>query len=133
MHTIWKGAISFGLVNVPVKMYAATEDKDISMRMIHKACSTPLNFIRKCRTCNREVEWEEITKVYEYEPGRYVLFEIEELQQLGGEKSREMKILDFVDLEEIDPVYFQKTYYLGPGDTGIGAYNLVLDSIRQTG
>ncbi|WP_081757036.1 Ku protein [Gorillibacterium massiliense] len=133
MHTIWKGAISFGLVNVPVKMFAATEDKDISMRLIHKDCATPLNFVRKCKTCDREVEWEEISKGYEYEPGRFVLFEKDELEQLAGEKSREIKILDFVDLKEIDPVYFQKTYYLGPGDTGIGAYNLLLESINQTG
>ncbi|WP_438434587.1 Ku protein [Gorillibacterium sp. sgz500922] len=133
MHTIWKGAISFGLVHVPVRMYAATEDRDISMRYIHKACSTPLNYVRTCPTCNKEVGWEEISRGYEYEPGRFVLFEKEELDALGGEATREIKILDFVDLSEIDPVYFQKTYYLGPGDTGAGAYSLLLESIRQTG
>ncbi|MBO9608061.1 MAG: Ku protein [Paenibacillaceae bacterium] len=132
MHTLWKGALSFGLVHVPVKMFAATEEKDISMRYIHKACTTPMSYVRKCPTCDREVEWEEISRGYEYEPGRFVLFEKDELDSLAGEKSKEIKILDFVDLAEIDPIYFQKTYYLGPGDTGANAYSLLLESLRQT-
>ena len=111
MHTLWKGAISFGLVNVPIKMFSATEDKDISMRYIHKACSTPLNFIRKCATCDKEVEWEEIARGYEYEPGRFVLFEKEEIDRLNGEVNKEIKIMDFVNLKDIDPIYFQKTYW----------------------
>jgi DNA end-binding protein Ku len=133
MHTVWKGAISFGLVHVPVKMFSATEDKDISMRMIHKPCSTPLSYVRKCQTCETEVPWEEIVKGYEHEPGRFVIFDKEELEQLSGEKSKEIKILDFVQLGEIDPVYFQKTYYLAPADTGSNAYNLLLRSLTETG
>lgn len=133
MHTLWKGAISFGLVHVPVKMFAATEDKDISMRYIHKECATPLSYVRKCKTCDREVEWEEIHKGYEYEPGHFVLFEKEELDSLSSGVNKEIKIMDFVDLEDIDPIYFQKTYYLSPGDTGSNAYNLLLQSLRQTG
>jgi DNA end-binding protein Ku len=133
MHTLWKGAISFGLVNVPVRMFAATEDKDISMRYIHKTCGTPLAYIRKCPSCETEVEWAEIARGYEYEPGHFVLFEKEELDAIGGEVTKEIKILDFVNLSDIDPIYFQKTYYLGPGDTGVGAYNLLLESMRQTG
>lgn len=133
MHTVWKGAISFGLVHVPVKMFSATEDKDISMRMIHKDCSTPLSYVRKCQHCNKEVEWEEIVKGYEYEPGRFVIFNKEELDRLAGEASKEIKILDFVDLREIDPIYFQKTYYLAPAETGANAYNLLLKSLQDTG
>jgi DNA end-binding protein Ku len=133
MHTVWKGAISFGLVHVPVKMFSATEDKDISMRYIHKTCITPLSYVRKCTTCEKEVEWEEISRGYEYEPGRFVLFEKDELEQINGEANKEIKILDFVQLTDIDPVYFQKTYYLGPGETGSGAYSLLMESMRQTG
>ncbi|GAB7054299.1 MULTISPECIES: Ku protein [Paenibacillus] len=133
MHTVWKGAISFGLVHVPVKMFSATEDKDISMRMIHKECSTPLNFVRKCQHCEREVEWSEIVRGYEYEPGSFVLFDKDELESLGGEATKEIKILDFVDLSDIDPIYFQKTYYLSPNETGAGAYNLLLEAMKQTG
>jgi DNA end-binding protein Ku len=133
MHTVWKGAISFGLVHVPVKMFSATEDKDISMRYIHKPCITPLSYVRKCQTCDKEVAWEEISRGYEYEPGRFVLFEKEELEQVSGEANKEIKILDFVHLTDIDPIYFQKTYYLAPGETGSGAYSLLLESMRQTG
>ncbi len=133
MHTVWKGAISFGLVHVPVKMFSATEEKDISMRYIHKTCITPLSYVRKCTTCEKEVEWEEISRGYEYEPGRFVLFEKEELESISGDVNKEIKILDFVHLTDIDPIYFQKTYYLAPGETGAGAYNLLLESMRQTG
>lgn len=133
MHTVWKGAISFGLVHVPVKMFSATEDKDISMRMIHKECSTPLSYVRKCQHCEREVDWEEIVKGYEYEPGRFVIFNKEELEQLSGEASKEIKILDFVDLTEIDPIYYQKTYYLAPAETGANAYNLLMRALQDTG
>jgi DNA end-binding protein Ku len=133
MHTVWKGAISFGLVHVPVKMFSATEEKDISMRMIHKECNTPLNFVRKCLHCEREVEWQEIAKGYEYEPGSFVLFEKDELEQLNGEVTKEIKILDFVNLEDIDPIYFHKTYFLSPGETGTNAYSLLLEAMRQTG
>ncbi|NOU94596.1 Ku protein [Paenibacillus sp. LMG 31456] len=133
MHTVWKGAISFGLVHVPVKMFSATEDKDISMRYIHKECTTPLNFVRKCLTCEREVEWEEIARGYEYEPGAFVLFEKDELDNLNGEVTKEIKILDFVQLTDIDPIYFQKTYFLAPNETGANAYNLLLEAMRQSG
>ncbi|WP_274361854.1 Ku protein [Paenibacillus thermotolerans] len=133
MHTIWKGAISFGLVNIPVKMYAATEDKDISMRMLHKQCGTPISYMRRCPTCETPVENEEIVKGYEYEKGRFVRFEKEELDALAAEASRDIKILDFVNLEEIDPIYFQKTYYLGPGDTGANAYGLLQTALKDTG
>jgi len=133
MHTIWKGAISFGLVHVPVKMFAATEEKDIHMKYIHRECATPLRYVRKCPTCDKEVEWEEISRGYEYEPGKLVLFEKDDLDQLAGEANKEIRILDFVDLKEIDPIYFKKTYYLSPGETGANAYSLLLESMRQTG
>jgi len=133
MHTIWKGAISFGLVNIPVKMYAATEDKDISMRMLHKECGTPISYSRRCPHCETPVENESIVKGYEYEKGRFVRFDKDELDALSAEASREIKIIDFVDLKEIDPIYFQKTYYLGPGDTGANAYGLLLSALRDTG
>ncbi|MFB4332641.1 Ku protein [Paenibacillus sp. CR_12] len=133
MHTVWKGAISFGLVHVPVKMFSATEDKDISMRYIHKECGSPLSYIRKCPVCEEEVSWEEITKGYEYEKGKFVLFEKEELEQLAEANSKNITILDFVDLTEIDPIYFQKTYYLSPDQAGANAYRLLLEAMKQSG
>ncbi|MNB82311.1 putative DNA repair protein YkoV [compost metagenome] len=133
MHTVWKGAISFGLVHVPVKMFSATEDKDISLRYIHKECGSPLSYVRKCPVCEKEVAWEEIGKGYEYEKGKFVLFEKEELEQLTEESSKSITILDFVDLTEIDPIYFQKTYYLSPDQAGSNAYRLLMEAMRQTG
>lgn len=133
MHTVWKGAISFGLVHVPVKMFSATEDKDISMRYIHKECGSPLSYVRSCPVCEKEVEWENISKGYEYEKGKFVLFEKEELDQLSSEANKEIKIVDFVDLHEIDPIYFQKTYYLAPGETGSNAYSLLMEAMKQSG
>jgi len=133
MHTIWKGAISFGLVNIPVKMYAATEDKDISMRMLHRTCGTPISYSRRCPHCETPVENEAIVKGYEYEKGRFVRFDKDELDALAEGASREIKIVDFVNLHEIDPIYFQKTYYLGPGDTGANAYGLLLAALADTG
>lgn len=133
MHTVWKGAISFGLVHVPVKMFSATEDKDVSLRYIHKACSSPLSYVRKCPVCEQEVAWEEIGKGYEYEKGKFVIFEKDELDALTEESTKNIAILDFVDLKEIDPVYFQKTYYLSPDQAGAGAYRLLMEAMRQTG
>ncbi|MBU5443452.1 Ku protein [Paenibacillus sp. MSJ-34] len=133
MLTVWKGAISFGLVHVPVKMFAATEDKDISMRYIHKVCGSPLSYVRTCPVCEQEVGWDDISKGYEYEKGKFVLFEKEELEQLNDEANKAITIMDFVDLKEIDPIYFQKTYYLSPDHAGANAYNLLLEAMRQTG
>jgi DNA end-binding protein Ku len=133
MHTVWKGAISFGLVHVPVKMFSATEEKDIHMKYVHRKCITPLSYVRKCPTCDQEVAWEDIVRGYEYEPGRFVLFEKDELERLTEAAGKEIKILDFVNLSDIDPIYFQKTYYLAPNETGTNAYNLLLSAMRDTG
>ncbi|MFW5434159.1 Ku protein [Paenibacillus apiarius] len=132
MHTVWKGAISFGLVHVPVKMHTATEDKDISMRMIHKECGSPLSYVRSCPVCDKEVAWDEIIKGYEYEKGKFVLFEKDELEKLQEDANRAITILDFVDLKEIDPVYFQKTYYLSPDQAGSNAYQLLREALKDT-
>jgi len=133
MHTVWKGAISFGLVHVPVKMFAATEDKDVHLRMIHKECGTPISNVRTCPHCEKEVEWEAISKGYEVDKGRFVLFEADELDAIKPENTRTIQILDFVDLTDIDPLYYQKAYYLSPDQAGSGAYNLLLEAMRQSG
>ncbi|MGG1314391.1 MULTISPECIES: Ku protein [Cohnella] len=133
MHTVWKGAISFGLVHVPVKMFTATEDKDIHLRYIHKECGTPISYTRSCPHCERPAEWDEIVRGYEYEKGRFVLFENEELEAIKPENTRTIRILDFVALQEIDPLYFQKTYYLSPDQAGAGAYSLLLEAMRDSG
>jgi DNA end-binding protein Ku len=133
MHTVWKGAISFGLVHVPVKMFTATEDKDIRFRTIHKACGTPISQTRRCAHCNQDVEPEELSKGFEYERGKFVLFSEEEIDALKPDSARVIQILDFVDLSDIDPIYFVKPYYLAPDMAGGSAYGLLLEAIKQTG
>lgn len=132
MQTVWKGAVSFGLVNVPVKMFTATKDNDIPMKMLHRKYNEPIRYTRTCPKCEKDVEWSDIVKGYEYEPGHFVTFDKEELEAISSENSREIRILDFVDLEEIDPIYYQKTYYLGPGDTGSRAYQLLIKALETT-
>lgn len=133
MHTVWKGAISFGLVHVPVKMHAATEDRDIHFRQLHKECSMPITYEKKCPHCNAAVGPDDIVKGFEYEKDKFVIVKDEELEAIKPESARVIKILDFVDLSEIDPVYYVKPYYLSPDMAGAGAYSLLLEAIRQTG
>lgn len=133
MHTVWKGAISFGLVHVPVKMFTATEDKDVHFRSIHRECGTPISNVRTCKHCDKEVELDDIAKGFEYEKGKFVLFNEEELEAMKPESARVIQILDFVDLTDIDPLYYQKAYYLSPDMSGAGAYSLLVEAIKQTG
>lgn len=133
MHTVWKGAISFGLVHVPVKLFTATESNDISLRMLHKTHHSPIQYKKTCADCNgEEVPMEDIIKGYEYEPGKFVTFEKVELDAIADNANKEIKIVDFVDIQEIDPIYFQKTYYIGPSETGANAYLLLKEALKQT-
>jgi DNA end-binding protein Ku len=133
MHTMWKGSISFGLVNIPIKMHAATEDKDIRFRNIHKECKTPIKYEKICPNCNKEITQDDIVRGYEYEPGMFVIISDEDLEPLRQSKGKAIDILDFVKLEEIDPIYFIKSYYLSPQDTGEKAYNLLREAMNQSG
>lgn len=133
MRTLWKGAISFGLVNVPIKMFTATERKTLKFHLLHQECLTPLGYQRHCPHCNRQVEAQEIVKGYEYEKGKYVVMRDEDFEQIPAENSRTIDIVDFVDLKDIDPIYFDKSYYLTPDETGVKAYNLLVNSMKETG
>lgn len=133
MHTVWKGSISFGLVNIPVRLFAATEEKDIRFRYLHKACHTPIETVRRCPHCNRDVAWEEIVRGYEYEPGKFVILTEEDVNAVQPEARKAIEILDFVNLSEIDPVYFDKSYYLSPDENGEKAYALLRCAMEETG
>ncbi|TCS93358.1 Ku protein [Hazenella coriacea] len=133
MHTMWKGSISFGLVNIPIKMYAATEEKNIRFRYLHKECQTPIKMVRTCPHCEKEVSWDEIVKGFEYADGKYVLMEKEELESLQPEANRAIEILDFVELSQIDPIYFDKTYFLGAQDPNHKAYALLRQALDESG
>ncbi|SMO43320.1 Ku protein [Melghirimyces algeriensis] len=133
MHTLWKGSISFGLVHIPVKMFTATQPKNVSFRSLHKKCKTPIRYNRYCSTCDTNIPFDEVVKGYEYGDNQFVLVEKEELEAIETENRKAIEILDFVQLEEIDPVYFDKTYYLGPGEHGEKAYSLLREAMNETG
>lgn len=133
MHTVWKGSISFGLVNVPVKMHAATETHEFHFNYLHKDCHNRLRYIKKCPHCEVEVAAENIVKGYEYEKDHYVIMEEEDLATLEAPMSRSIDILDFIDLSDIDPVYYQKSYYLSPEETAHKAYKLLCQAMSDTG
>lgn len=132
MRNLWKGAISFGLVNIPVQMYAATEEKSVKFRQLHQVCNTPLQYQKSCPHCQREVPAEEIIRGYEYAPGQFVVLTEADLDNLPGEATKTIDIIDFVNLQEIDPVYYHKTYYLAPQPTGQKAYALLRLAMTET-
>ncbi|WP_010192313.1 non-homologous end joining protein Ku [Bacillus sp. m3-13] len=133
MHTMWKGSISFGLVNIPIKMYSATEDKDIKLRTLHKECHSPIKYEKVCPNCEKEVEQDDLVKGYEYVKGKYVILSDEELKQLKEEhEDKSVKIIDFVKLEDIDPIYFNRSYFLGPGENGSKAYSLLREALEDS-
>lgn len=133
MHTMWKGSISFGLVNIPIKMFASTDDKDVKFKYLHKECRTPIKQQRICPTCEREVEWNDIVKGFEYETGRFVIIDEEEMDAVKPDATKAIEILDFVNLSEIDPIYFNKSYYLSPQETGGKAYHLLRQAMNDSG
>lgn len=134
MHTMWKGSISFGLVNIPIKMFAATEEKDVRFRYLHKTCHTPVKYEKVCPVCNKKINEEEIVRGYEYEPGRFIILDEDDFNALKTRtQGKNIEILDFVSLSEIDPIYFDKTYYLSPQDNGGKAYSLLQKAMHDTG
>ncbi|MDX1805472.1 Ku protein [Paenisporosarcina macmurdoensis] len=134
MHTVWKGSISFGLVNIPVKLHTATENKDIKLRQLHKECNTPINYQKVCSGCKKEVQSEDIVKAYEYSKNKYVVLDDEELEKLKKEnEDKAVEIIDFVKLEEIDPIYFERSYFMAPDSGGGKAYSLLRKALMESG
>ncbi|TMW73490.1 Ku protein [Alteribacter natronophilus] len=134
MHTIWKGSISFGLVNIPIKLHAATENKDVSLRQLHKECHTPIRYDKVCPHCEKSVENDDIVKGYEQAKDQFVIIENDELKEIQKvQADRAVEIIDFVELTEIDPIYFNRSYYLSPGEGGTKAYTLLRQALEDSG
>lgn len=129
---MWKGAISFGLVNIPVSMYVATENKDITFNYLHKECMSPIKYQKLCPRCEREVGSADIVRGYEYEKGRYVVISPEDFDRIRQENIKTVDILDFVSLTQVDPIYFDKSYYLEPAPEGEKAYTLIVEAMQKT-
>lgn len=132
MRAIWKGFLGFGLVTIPVRVYAATERKALRLNMLHSVCATPIRYRKWCPTCDREVEPDDISWGYEYEKAHYVILEEKDFEAGKPPKSRTIEITEFVNLEEIDPIYYEKTYYLEAGEGALKAYNLLMEALRQS-
>ena len=132
-RTMWKGAISFGLVSIPIKVFPATEEKGLSFNQLHDEDHGRIKYQRVCAKCGEIVPFEHIVKGYEYEKDKYVVLTDEELDSVPVESSRAIDILQFVDREEIDPVYYKKSYYLIPEETGIKAYKLLREALSEDG
>ncbi|WP_054644859.1 non-homologous end joining protein Ku [Thermoanaerobacter thermocopriae] len=132
MRSMWKGAISFGLVSIPIKLYTATEDHAIHFRQLHKECKTPIKYEKICPVCNRPISDEEIVRGYEYEPGKFVIIDEEDLERIPMPTVKTIDIVDFTDIGQIDPIYYDKTYFIVPEDIGTKPYVLLRDSMKET-
>ena len=131
-RALWTGSLSFGLVNVPVQLVSAVRDLDLHFRQIHAKDDTPIETHRVCSKEGKEVPYEEVVKGYEVKKGTYVVLEKEEIAAAAGEHSRLIAIEDFVCVDEVDPVFFDKTYYLGPREAE-DAYRLLHDALESAG
>jgi DNA end-binding protein Ku len=132
-RSIWSGSISFGLVNVPVKLYTAVSRKTVHFHQLHEADGARIQQRRFCSADGEEVAYENIVKGYEVSPGRYVVIEPGELDSLDPKKTRLIEIEQFVDLAEIDPILYDQPYYLAPAAGAAKAYRLMLDAMRDAG
>lgn len=133
MHTMWKGSISFGLVNIPIKLHAATEDKDIKLRSLHNKCHTPIKYAKMCPECGEELDMADIVKGYETAKGKFVVLESEELEELKeAAEDKAVDIIDFIKIEEIDPIYFNRSYYMSPDGSSTKAYSLLRKAMSES-
>jgi DNA end-binding protein Ku len=133
MRSLWKGSLSFGLVNIPVAMYTATEDRSPSFNQLRASDHSRIGYKRVAKADDQEVPYDEIVKGYEYEPDRYVVFDKEELDAMRPASSRTIEVLQFTPLEQIDPIYYQRAYYLAPEPAGAKAYALRAESMGDRG
>jgi DNA end-binding protein Ku len=131
-RAIWKGSITFGLVNIPVGLYSAEQRQEVSFHQLDKRDMSRIRYKRVSESTGKEAAWENIVRGYEYAEGKYVVLTDEDLQRASPEKTQTVDILDFVDLEEIDPRFFDKPYYLAPDKRGAKSYALLRETLRRT-
>jgi DNA end-binding protein Ku len=131
--TVWKGYLTFGLISVPIRLFAAARREHVSFNMLHAPCVTRIKQQLFCPTCERVVERSEIVKGYEDSKDTYIVVEPEELQKVAPPSERNMDIVQFVKLEEVDPIYFDASYYVLPEDPGRKAYGLLVHALTRSG
>jgi DNA end-binding protein Ku len=132
-RSLWKGAISFGLVHIPVEMYPAVGEKSLDLTMLDRRDFSPVGFKRYNKGNNKEVSWDDIVKGYEYTDGEYVVLSEEDLRRANPEATQTIDILAFVDAEQVPLLYYDQPYYLAPGKGGDKVYALLRETLRKTG
>lgn len=132
MRSLWKGSISFGLINIPVVLYSGSEERSIDLDMLRKGDNCPIHFKRVCGETNEEVPYEDIVRGYKLDNGEYVILEKEDLENAAAEQTHTMDILSFVKTEEIDSVYFDKPYFIEPAKGAEKAYALLLTALKKS-
>ena len=132
-RSLWKGAISFGLVHIPVEMYSAVGEKSLDLTMLDRRDFSPVGFKRYNKNNDKEVSWDDIVKGYEYTDGEYVVLSEEDLRQANPEATQTIDILAFVDAEQVPLLYYEQPYYLAPGKGGDKVYALLRETLRKTG
>ena len=132
-RAIWRGTISFGMVSIPVRLYTATESHDVHFHLLHKRDGVRLQNVRWCPKDEKSVPWDEVVRGFEYAKDRYVPVTDEDLQHLPVKTVHTVDISDFVKLEEVDPIYYDKAYYLAPDEAGVKAFALLRQALQQTG
>lgn len=132
-RALWKGALAFGLVNIPVELHTAVRDHRPRFRMLHAKDKSPIQFTRVCAREGKPVAWEDLVKGFEYSKGHFVVLTKEDFEAAAVEKTRTIDILDFVEAEEIDDRFFETPYYLAPSKGGERAYALLRQAMRETG
>lgn len=132
MRSIWSGALSFGLINVPVKLYSGSEDRELKFHFLHKTDLSPIKYARICQAEGREVPYEDIVRGYEYAKGNFVVLTDEDLEKANVRKMKTIEILDFVDANDIDPIYFEKPYFLEPDRGAEKPYALLREALARS-
>lgn len=133
MRAMWSGSISFGLVNIPVKLFSGSESSTLDLDMLRKSDLCPIKYLRVCKLDNKEVPYEEIVKGYEYTDGEYIVLTDKDFESASLEKTHLIDILDFVDEHEIDTRFFEKPYYMEPDKSGTKAYALLREALKKSG
>jgi DNA end-binding protein Ku len=133
MRAIWKGAISFSLVTIPVALYPATRREELKFHLLRQKDSSPINYRRVAEADNQEVPWDQIVKGYEYEKGKFIVLKDEDFQRADIKATQTVDLVEFVPLAEIDPMFFDRPYYLEPQKQGAKAYALLREALKKTG
>lgn len=133
MRAIWKGSISFGLVNIPIALFPASRSEELKFRLLRKKDLSPVNYKRVAEADGKEVHWNDIVKGYEYEKGKFVVINAEDFKRVDIEATQTVDIISFVELEEVNPIFFHKPYYMEPQKGGDRAYVLLREALKSTG